>query len=192
MKKLKWYFKNGESYETYTVLYETDGWLLVKNNNTKEYSFGLARDFGTLLGFPVNQSCLPFEKAKAQLNAFVAIDEKYLPTLGDIARNNIKRWKDMISALDNDLNKKKWIQIWYSWGDQESSIEVPEGTDAWEYMKSLAVNEAEIAFSSHEDEGEIGLQFFVGEEKIVLHYPYDDEYCYYLITDTEDYDPNNN
>lgn len=83
----------------------------------------------------------------------------------------------------------EWIQIWYSWGDQESPVEVPEGTDAWEYAKKLAVDEAERDFSEHEDDGEIGLQFFKSEGKIILHYPSDDEHCYYLITDTEDYDP---
>lgn len=81
----------------------------------------------------------------------------------------------------------KWIQIWYSWGDQESPVEVPNGTDAWEYAKKLAIDEAERDFFEHEDEGEIGLKFFVNEGKIILHYPCDDEYCYYLITDNEEY-----
>lgn len=84
---------------------------------------------------------------------------------------------------------EKWIQIWYSWGDQESPVEVPEGTDAWEYMKKLAVDEAAVSFYEHEDEGEIGLKFYADEGKIVLHYPSDDEYCYYLITDAEEYEP---
>jgi hypothetical protein len=83
----------------------------------------------------------------------------------------------------------KWIQIWYSWGDQESPVEVPDGVDAWEYMKKLAVDEAAISFWDHEDEGEVGLSFYVDEGKIILHYNYDDEYCYYLITDEEDYAP---
>lgn len=83
----------------------------------------------------------------------------------------------------------QWIQIWYSWGDQESPVEVPEGMDAWEYMKKLAVDEAEVSFFEHEDEGEIGLSFYADEGKIVLHYGYDDEHCYYLITDDEDYNP---
>ena len=87
------------------------------------------------------------------------------------------------------MNKKKWIQIWYSWGDQESPVEVPKEYDAWEYVKKLAVDEAEIAFHEHEDEGEIGLCFYADEGKIILHYPSDDEYCYYLITDKEDFEP---
>ena len=84
---------------------------------------------------------------------------------------------------------EKWIQIWYSWGDQEPPVKVPNGTDAWEYAKQLAVDEAEISFYEHEDDREIGMQFFADEGKIVLHYSYDDEYCYYLITDEEDYEP---
>ena len=83
----------------------------------------------------------------------------------------------------------KWIQIWYSWGDQEAPVEVPEGEDAWEYMKKLAVDEAAVSFHEHEADGAIGMKFYADEGKIVLHYPCDGEYCYYLITDTEDYDP---
>lgn len=83
----------------------------------------------------------------------------------------------------------KWIQIWYSWGDIECPVEVSDEIDAWEYIKRLAINEAEISFFEHELEGEIGLSFYPEEEKIILHYACDDEYCYYLITDEEDYDP---
>lgn len=83
----------------------------------------------------------------------------------------------------------KWIHIWYSFGDHESPYEVPEGVSPWEYIKRLVVNEAARSFLGHEDEGEIGLKFYPDEGKIILHYPYDDEYCYYLITDTEDYEP---
>ena len=83
----------------------------------------------------------------------------------------------------------QYIQIWYSWGDQESPVEVPEGTNAWEYMKKLAIDEASVSFYEHEEDGEIGLEFYMNEGKIVLHYPYDDEYCYYLITDTENDNP---
>ena len=85
---------------------------------------------------------------------------------------------------------KKWIQIWYSWGDQETAVEVPDGTDTWEYMKQLAINEAAASFHGHEDAGEIGLKLYKDQKKICLHYPYDNEYCYYLATDTQDYDPN--
>ncbi len=83
-------------------------------------------------------------------------------------------------------NSKRWIQIWYSWGDRETPIEVPQVADAWEYMKQLVIDEAEVSQEMHDAEN--GIQFFPEEGKIVLHYGYDDEYCYYLITETEDFD----
>lgn len=83
----------------------------------------------------------------------------------------------------------KWVQIWYSWGDQEAPLPVDDNKDPWEYLKELAINEAEISFFEHEEDGEIGLKFYPNENKIILHYPYDDEFCYYLITDEEEYTP---
>lgn len=82
---------------------------------------------------------------------------------------------------------EKWIQIWYSWGDQESPIEVPDGIDAWEYMKQLVITEVDIS----QEEYPYGCSVWVypEEDKIVLKYHSDDEYCYYLITDTEEYEP---
>lgn len=77
MKKLKWYYKNGKTFEKYSVLYENDKYILVQNDNTKKYSFGLSRDFGSFYGFPVNQSCLSADELKAQLLAFIEIDKKY-------------------------------------------------------------------------------------------------------------------
>ena len=77
MKKLKWYYKNGETFEVYSVLYDNGKYILVQNDNTKKYSFGLARDFGSLYGFPVNQSCLTKKEVKERLLAFIEIDKKY-------------------------------------------------------------------------------------------------------------------
>ena len=85
---------------------------------------------------------------------------------------------------------KKWIQIWYSWGDQESPVEVPNGTDAWEYMQQLVIKE--VAVSQEEYPYGCGIWMYPDEDKVVLKYYQDDEYCYYLITDDEDYDPDNN
>lgn len=81
----------------------------------------------------------------------------------------------------------KWIQIWYSWGDQEEPVKVPEGADPWEYMKKLVINEAEVSQQGHESE--TGIRFYPEENKIVLRYGYDEERCYYQITDTEDFNP---
>ena len=76
MKKLRWYFK-GNSYEDYNVLYEDDKYILVQSDNTKDYSFGLKRDFGTLFGFPVNQERLIKEECINRLHSFISIDERY-------------------------------------------------------------------------------------------------------------------
>ena len=84
---------------------------------------------------------------------------------------------------------KKWIQIWYSWGDQEPPIAVPHAKDPWEELKKLAFKEAEIAFREHEDSGPVGLEFYEEEGRIILHYPYDGEICYYLVTNSRDFDP---
>lgn len=101
MKKLKWYFNHGKSHETYSVLYEDEKFILVQNDNTKNYSFGLTRDFGTLYGFPVNQSCLTLAELKEQLQAFIKIDKKYCNECPhDFFRENIKRWHDMIRAVE--------------------------------------------------------------------------------------------
>lgn len=99
MKKLKWYYKHGTKFEMFSVLYEDDTFMLVQNDATKTFSFGVRRDFGSLCGFPVNQSCLTLEECREQLTAFIRIDKGYLNSLGEIAENNIKRWQNMIASL---------------------------------------------------------------------------------------------
>lgn len=93
MKKLKWYFKN------FSVLYEKDGWLVVKNDNTKKYSFGLSKDFGIFLGFPVNQSCLSLDEIKNVLEDYIRIDRDSIEIIPEIATENIKRWQDMMESI---------------------------------------------------------------------------------------------
>lgn len=75
MKTKKWYFKN--NYELYNVLYEDDRFILVQNVNNKLFSFGIASDFGTLLGFPVNQSCLTKNECINSLKSFIDISKEY-------------------------------------------------------------------------------------------------------------------
>ena len=94
MKQLKWYFKHGTKFETYNVLYEDETFILVQNDNTKKYSFGVIKDFGTLYGFPVNQSCLTSEEAEDVLNRFIEIDKQYVEY--HFADINIKRWENML------------------------------------------------------------------------------------------------
>jgi hypothetical protein len=97
MKKLKWYFKRGT--EEYTIIYEDADFVLVKNDNTDKYSFGVKKDFGTLWGFPVDQSCLTASEAKAVLQRFVDIDKRYISEIPDIANQNIDRWNGMIQSI---------------------------------------------------------------------------------------------
>lgn len=81
----------------------------------------------------------------------------------------------------------KYIQIWYSWGDQESPVEVPEGTDAWEYMKKIVAQEVFVSQCEHPYGCTVWADY--DEGMVRLKYHYDDEYCYYLITDEEEYEP---
>lgn len=83
--------------------------------------------------------------------------------------------------------EKKWIQIWYSWGDQESPTEVPDDMDAWDYAKLLVVNE--VFISQEEQPYGCSVYTYPDEGRVELKYHQDDEWCYYLITDKEEYDP---
>ena len=83
----------------------------------------------------------------------------------------------------------KWIQIWYSWGDQESPVEVPEDKDPWEYMMELVLQEVRYAKEMCDSYMEIDVRIRADESKVSLYYPYDGEWCYYLITDEKEYDP---
>lgn len=82
----------------------------------------------------------------------------------------------------------KWIQIWYSWGDEESPVEVPENQDAYEYMLELVMDEVNITL--HEcPHYWCGAWLSPEEGKAEIYYGYDNEKCYYLITDEEEYNP---
>lgn len=102
MKQLKWYFKHGMHYETFSVLYEDDKFMLVRNDQTSKYSFGMVKCFNTLYGFPVNWSCLHKEKAIDVLNGLIGVEQKHLPELGEYAETNIIRWRGMINALQHE------------------------------------------------------------------------------------------
>lgn len=78
------------------------------------------------------------------------------------------------------LNEETYLlKISYSWGDEESDQEFTTFEDAWKEAKEMAINESEI--TSEEHECEIGLFFNKEKGKIILHYTYDDSYCYYNI-----------
>lgn len=76
---------------------------------------------------------------------------------------------------------KYGLKITYSWGDEEPLIECKTKDLAWRKAKKMAMNEAELV--SEEHECEIGLSFNKEEGKIILHYTYDDEYCYYEVVE---------
>ena len=90
MKIKRWYFKN--NYEDYKVLFENETYILVQNINTKKYSFGIARDFGSFYGFPVNQSCLNKNECIERLKQFIEIDNN--------ANNTIEIYNKMIKLLE--------------------------------------------------------------------------------------------
>lgn len=94
MEKLRWYFKNGTKFEEYTVLYDDGKYILVQNDNSKKYSYGLKKDFGSLYGFPVNQSCLNIGELKEMLNAFINIDKQY----SDV-NNTMNVWNSMLEII---------------------------------------------------------------------------------------------
>ena len=105
MEQRKWYFKNGTKSETFTILYCNGKFIVVENAKTKEISFGLERDFGTLYGFPVDWSCLSRDKAESILNGLIRIDSKpEYKTLRDIekeatGKTQIDQWQEMIAAI---------------------------------------------------------------------------------------------
>ena len=92
MNKKVWYFKNNG--RVYSVLYEDKTYILVMDDESKLYSFGLRNDFGNLYGFPVNQSCLTKEETIDILKIFIEIDNKY-----DDINNTAKVWDNMIKIL---------------------------------------------------------------------------------------------
>lgn len=77
----------------------------------------------------------------------------------------------------------KWIHIWYSWGDHEIPIEVPDGEDAWKKALHLAAEEASV--SQESIPGEVGLLLEEDTGRIVLRYA-DGSLCFYEITDQKD------
>lgn len=91
MEQRKWFFNHGVNFELFNVLFDRDGFLVVQNDETRAISFGTADCFGSLFGFPVNQSCLTKNEAVSVLRDWIKIDKDYsFPTF---------RWEDMINAI---------------------------------------------------------------------------------------------
>lgn len=80
----------------------------------------------------------------------------------------------------------KYIGIWYSRGDVEYPVEVPENVDAFDYMMKTALEEVRVSITESEDAVTIWVKEDDGREIVVLNYHSDNEYCYYKIFDSEE------
>jgi hypothetical protein len=83
----------------------------------------------------------------------------------------------------------KYIGIWYSWGDIELPVKVPENEDAFDYMMEVALQEVKVSIAECEDTVTIWLKDIDhrnGSGVIVLNYHSDNEYCYYKLFDSEE------
>ena len=79
--------------------------------------------------------------------------------------------------------KKFEIIINYSWGDEESPIEIEKECkeDAFEYMFELATKELKTCLQEQGYEEPYNLKIYPDENKIILWYGYDCEECYYEL-----------
>lgn len=81
----------------------------------------------------------------------------------------------------------KYIGIWYSCGDVEYPVEVPEGKDEFDYMLDIAMKEVKVSVIEAEDAVTVGMtEDESGNEIVMLRYHCDDEICYYKIFDSEE------
>ena len=85
------------------------------------------------------------------------------------------------------MNENKYICIWYSWGDIESPVEVPEDEEPFDYMMEIALNEVRVSVVANESPVTIGIEDNeYGDEIVVLNYHKDNEFCYYKVFDNEE------
>lgn len=76
--------------------------------------------------------------------------------------------------------EERWmLKIAYSWGDEESDLIFTSFDDAWTKAKLMALEEIEICNIEHDLE--MGLFINEEEKRIILHYTYDDSYCFYDV-----------
>lgn len=81
-----------------------------------------------------------------------------------------------------------YVQIYYSWGDQESPVEVPESEDPLEYAFNLAIDEIRVSALEAECDYH-SLTVNREEQMVTLYYGNDGTYCYYKVTEEEDFTP---
>lgn len=92
MERRKWIFNNGANFELFNVLFNCNGFLVVQNDKTHTISFGAADCFGSLYGFPANQSCLTKKQAVSLLHEWVEIDKNFgFP---------VSHWENIISIIN--------------------------------------------------------------------------------------------
>ena len=91
MEQRKWFFNHGANYELFNVLFDCGGFLVIQNDKTHTISFGTENCFGSLFGFPANQSCLTNDEAISILRGWIEIDRDY--------KFLTSRWESMISAI---------------------------------------------------------------------------------------------
>lgn len=76
--------------------------------------------------------------------------------------------------------EERWmLKIAYSWGDEESDLIFTSFDDAWTKAKLMALEEIETCNIEHDLE--MGLFINKEEKRIILHYTYDDSYCFYDV-----------
>lgn len=89
--------------EKFEVLFDNGEYCVVKNCETKDYSFGLWRDFYDLYYFPINQSCLTLAQIKDRLNAFIKINKKYFKTEKQQKTfGKVELYTNMLKSLENE------------------------------------------------------------------------------------------
>lgn len=91
MEQRKWFFNGGANFELFNVLFDRDGFLVVQNSKTRTISFGEASCFGSLFGFPANQSCLTKDEAVSVFREWAKIDKGYSFL--------VYRWENIISII---------------------------------------------------------------------------------------------
>ena len=80
-----------------------------------------------------------------------------------------------------------YVQIYYSWGDQEAPVEVPESEDPFEYAFKLALEEIFVStFEAEEAYHSINAD---RDSRLITLYYGDGTYCYYKVTEEEDFTP---
>lgn len=89
--------------EKFEVLFDNGEYCIVKNCETKHYSFGLWRDFYNFYYFPVNQSCLTLEQIKDRLNVLIKINKKYFKTQEEQKIfGKVELYTNMLKSLESE------------------------------------------------------------------------------------------